>query len=412
MSINPFIKDIEVLESERLQQSRDLQDWKTKLAWFEEFNLDETNFQLRHSERVGAEAQTRLYQAQQAVFGPVSLVKQLKIKTAMGFDPRYWLSAERAIAKRQLMTAEQEMAVRMSKVASIETERAKAAEINRKLQGEIAIARTFDPLLARSAITGLQTNLSRIEPQLANLRLRSDDLEEILREMRESKLKFEMSRAEIMSRISRAKEFDSKLTNARTGSERRVIHGECLSRLGNGSPGEVLAQNQSALRGVDDSIKKLQARIDKCIRFAQLDIQHIVIDGNNLCYQQNRFIGLVALEALVPKLAQRYSVSLIFDSGVRRMLGLKNRDIEARFPQAERVHIVAPGQKADETVLLVGSDDSCTFVLSNDRFVDYPEIMAVKDGRLLRHEIVGQTVYIHDLQIAVMFNNPPDASVA
>ncbi|MBP0500701.1 hypothetical protein J8J32_21750, partial [Mycobacterium tuberculosis] len=83
---------------------------------------------------------------------------------------------------------------------------------------------------------------------------------------------------------------------------------------------------------------------------------------------------------------------------IRRKLELSSKDIEARFPQAERVHIVASKRTADETVLAAASDDPHTFVLSNDRFVDYPEKMAVKEDRVLRHEIVNQAAYIHELR--------------
>ena len=82
-----------------------------------------------------------------------------------------------------------------------------------------------------------------------------------------------------------------------------------------------------------------------------MDIQRIVIDANNLCYEGRTFLKLAALEALVPILARKYKVTLIFDAGIRRKLGLSSEDLETRFSTAERVHIVASRRKADETVL-------------------------------------------------------------
>lgn len=404
MSTNPFIKDIESLQRERNKSSSELLDWKTKFAWFQGFNLDRENFNLRHAERMESEAQAKLHQAQQALVGPAALVKELELKAGMGFDPRYWFSSERAVAKRKLMEAQQGLAAQKSRVTSAGSEFSKAAELGRKSKSEIAMARAFDPLLAQSAIAALKANLDRIEPQLASLRQRSNDLDEIMREPLENMRKQEAERNVIVSRISRAEAFDSSLSNASSSYERAKIHEQCDRKLGDSKPGNVLRQSRGALRGVDDKIKKLQTRVDSLIRFATWDIRHIVIDGNNLCYEGKRFLRLAALEALVLILARKYKVTLIFDASIRRKLELSSKDIEARFPQAERVHIVASKRTADETVLAAASDDPYTFVLSNDRFVDYPEKMAVKEDRVLRHEIVSQTAYIHELRIAASFN--------
>lgn len=411
MRTHPFTKDIEALEREQNKSSSELLDWNTKFAWFQGFNLDQESLNLRHAERIKSETQAKLHQAQQVVMGLASSVKQLELKAAMGFDPRYIFSSERAVAKRQLMEVQHEMEAQKSRVASAEIEFSKASELGRKIQAEVAMARTFDSLLAQSAIAALQANLVRIEPQLVSLRQRSNDLDKVLREPLESVRQQEAERAGLMGKISRAEGFDKALTNAPNGYEKHQIHARCESELGDGKPGKVLQQSRGALRRVDDNIRKLRARIDSLIRFATWDIRHIVIDGNNLCYEGKRFLRLAALEALVPILAQKYEVTLIFDASIRRKLALSSQDIEARFPQAERVHIVATKSKADETVLAAASDDPHTFVLSNDRFADYPEKMAVKEERVLRHEIVGQAAFIHDLQITTRFEMAREAEV-
>ena len=412
MSTNPFTEDIEALQRERHKSSIELPDWQRKFAWFQGFNLNQENSNLRHAERMESETQAKLHQAQQAVIGPTSSVKQLEFKAGMGFDPRHWFSSERAIAKRQLVEAQDGLAAHQRRVASAEIEFSKAAELSRKIQGEIARVRTFDPLLAQSAIAALQANLDRIEPQLASLRQRSDDLDEVLREPLESVRQQEAERVRHMAKISRAEAFDTALTNAPNGYEKHQIHARCESELGDSKPGKVLQQSRGALRRVDENIGKLRARIGSLIRFATWDIRHIVIDGNNLCYEGRNFLKLAALDALVPILARKYEVTLIFDASIRRKLELSSQDVEARFPQAVLVHIVASKRTADETVLAAASDDPHTFVLSNDRFVDYPEKIAVKEERVLRHEIVSQTAYIHDLHIAAKFVIKVDTEAA
>jgi hypothetical protein len=403
LSTNPLTIAIAELQLERQKSSSELQDW------FQGLNLEQENSNLLNAERMTSKAKINLHQAQQAVSGLESSVKKLELKVSMGVDPRYWFSSERAVAKRQLVEVRKDLVAQQSRVAGIKIEISKAAELASKIKAEIAIARTFDPLLAQSAITGLQANLDRIEPLLASLYPRRDDLDEDLKEPLISIRRLKSERDVIMRRIYLAERFESSLSNARYAHERAKIHGQCNSELGESTPGTVMRQSKSALRGVDDKLGKLQARVDSLIRFATLDIRHIVIDGNNLCYEGSRFLKLAALEALVPILVRKYKVTLIFDASIRRKMGLYSKDIEALFPQAERVHICASKRSADETVLAVAGDDPQTFVLSNDRFVDYPEKMVVKGGRVLRHEIVSQAAHIHDLRITARFDNAPDA---
>lgn len=412
--MNPFTTNIEALERERNTTSDELLDWKTKLAWFQGFNLDQENFNLRHTERLESETQAKLHQAQQAAIGPAAMVKQLELKSGMGFDPRHWFSSERAVAKRHLVVAQQELVAQQSRIAGMKIEISKAAELRRKIQREIATALTFDPLLAQSAIPALQATLDRIAPNLASLCQRRDDLDEVLREPLESLRAQKDELARLNKRIWRAEVLENDLKNAPNSYARRQIHEKCERELGDGNPGSVLWRARSALRGVEGTISKLQSRIDSFIRFASWDIRHIVIDGNNLCYEGNRFeaqcfIKLAALEALVPILALKYEVTLIFDASIRSMLALSDKNIAAKFPLAARVHIVASKTAADETVLSVAGADPHTFVLSNDQYKDFTDKMAVRDKRKLSHEIVAQVAYIHELRIAARFSIKQDA---
>lgn len=408
MTTNPFAKNLEALQRERDQFSIELQDWKKKLAWFQGFNLDRENTNFKNAERTGSEAQAKLRQAQQPMVELTTSVKELELKAAMGLNPRYWFSSKRAVAKRELMEAQERLAAQKSMIESSVIELSQAAELCKKIQSEIAMARAFDPLLAQSAIVGLKANVDQLNPRLASLRRRSTDLDEIIRVPLESMRKEKAERDMLASRISRAEAFNSSLNNSISKIESAKIHDQCERVLGDRSPRNILKNSRGALRGVDDRIRKLQDRIDSLIRFATLDIRHIIIDGNNLCYEGKRFLKLAALEAVVPILARQYKVTLIFDASIRRKLELNSKDIEARFPQTERVHIVASKRTADETVLAAAADDPHTFVLSNDRFVDYPEKTAVKEGRVLRHEIVSQAAYIHELRIAARFDITQD----
>lgn len=404
MAINPFAQQIETLDCERRSAEIDIENWQTQLAWFKAFDFDGSDIELKRLRRLKTTTEAKLQQAQQELATADASVKQLAPATDLGFDPRYWFSSERAVAKRRLEGAKQELVAFQANAKDIEIEVSKAVEAGTRLETEMNRARKFDPLLAQSAIPALQARLKHIAKQSSELRQRRDDLDVLLREPLAALHKEEHRHAKLASTIRLAESFEHELKSATNGFERRQIHERCERELGDGRPGHVLRKSQGEIRGIDDHMRKLRARIERLVRIAQQDIRHIVIDGNNLCYEGRRFVGLAPLEALAPALAQSYEVTLIFDASIRRKLALSDAETTSRFPPSVTVHVVASRSQADETVLAVAETNPRAFVLSNDRFVDYPDKMAVKQQRVLRHEIVGQMVHVHDLHLAVAFS--------
>ena len=99
-------------------------------------------------------------------------------------------------------------------------------------------------------------------------------------------------------------------------------------------------------------------------------------------------------------LSERYVVTIVFDASIRRILGARGADIQRTLGADAEVHVVATREKADETVLELAGLNEGSFVISNDRFAEFREKLAVKEGRLIRHEIVGGRILVHDLGIA------------
>jgi len=403
MNTNPFTKEIDALERNHEAARNELDRWKTKLAWFESVSLEQATGELMRTQRMQTETQARLGAMRLGLVDLASTVQRLEEEAGMGIDPRHWFSSERAIAKRQLAAMQQKLAEGKASISSMETVISNAAVAGRDIQGRIEKARVFDPLLAQSAIAALQITIEQIAPQLAALRHRSDKLDEALLEPQQRLDEEEWQRSQLLGRIELAAKFEDELSKA-ASYERRQIHSRCDSRLGNERPAVVIRESRQALRRVEANITKLRARIAELVKIASRDVRHIVIDGNNLCNAGGiGFVGLAALKAIVPVLAEAYKVTLIFDSGIRGKLQLRNKDIEAAFPNA-LVHIVAGRRSADELILDIAGDDRYTFVLSNDRFADFPEKSAVKEARVLQHEIVCQTARIYDLRVEVPFD--------
>ncbi|MFM2067429.1 MAG: hypothetical protein RLZZ584_2338 [Pseudomonadota bacterium] len=165
---------------------------------------------------------------------------------------------------------------------------------------------------------------------------------------------------------------------------------------------------QERQRGIEATRRnqaKVQARLARIAQLASRPIDTLVLDGNNLCYEGQQFIGLEAALALSYALAddRRYNkVVVVFDASIRRLLGMGDAQIAHGFPTRATVHVVASRQGADQTVLEMATAPDA-WVISNDRFRDYTDKPAVRDDRLIRHEIVAGQVMVHDLDLRVGF---------
>lgn len=400
---NPFLNEIFVFELERDNAIREMEEWEKKLAWFEGFNLEEAFSELRLAEQAKLKAQDSMHKEQHELIGLAAKVRELMPKTAMSFDPRYWFSSERSIAKHSLKNAQKSLADQEAKAAAAETEFTIRANAARDIQDDFIVARSFDPLLAKAAIASLKAMIDGIGSRLDALRPRSEALDQVLEAPLEVWHRKRDEQNKLSLRLIRAKELEARLEREHTN--RRQIHDQCREELNepSGKPRNVRIECEQKLYRLDRDIQKLEARIEYLIQLATRDIRRIIIDGNNLCYEGDRFIGLAALEVLVPLLVERYEVTLIFDPGIRNMTFMNNQNVAAKFPQVQQVHIVAHKRKADETILSLAGDDLTTYVLSNDRFIDYPEHSVVKNERLIRHEIVDHKVFLHDFKIEAKF---------
>lgn len=201
--------------------------------------------------------------------------------------------------------------------------------------------------------------------------------------------------------ISRAIFFCKQLDTANNDYERAKIHKECELELGEGSPKEIIKQKNKVIISNENNIKKLKHRIADIKRKEEMDIHEVIIDGNNMCYEGDSFIGLLALKAVIPELQKYYKVTIIFDSIIRKHLGSGDKEIKSEFNGSAHVHIVSTQQYADETILNLSSGDHHTFVISNDRYGDYPDKEVKQNGRLIRFEIIKNRILINDLDINI-----------
>lgn len=208
-----------------------------------------------------------------------------------------------------------------------------------------------------------------------------------------------------------AERLQTKLDATSDGRDRRIIHEKCEREFGVGRPRQAMNELRIEMGRVDGEARNLERQIERIDRdiaktrdriravaaVAAREIRALVVDGNNCCYEDSQFVGLAALHPMTTRLSERYSLIVVFDAAIRSQLGISDDAIRLALPKAT-VHVVANKTKADETILDSASDNE-TWIISNDRYAEYRERPAVRDGRLIRHEIVGGRILVHDLDV-------------
>ncbi len=365
-----------------------------------------------------------------------SRTRALEDATRIGLNVLRWFSVEHDDAKARLKAHRQEMELVCGLLQDADRDRRDASRKLERLTDAVsvkerdlarftnfnsvevaeALAETDRELALRrrerEAVRARKESVDRaVAAPLSQLRGYQSELEE--HESAVSRLRSEVSTLE--HRISEAERIDEELSDAANSYERAMLHQECQRRFGEGSPRAAVRAIRLQMRSVSGDIGDHQRQIDRIRRdsakteqrirnlaqVAARDVRELVIDGSNCCYEGNEFIGLAALIRMVEDLGRQYPVTVVFDAGIRGLLGVGDEDLRAALP-AVTVHVVASRVKADETILDT-ADDPTVWVISNDRFGDFRDKTCVRERRLIRHEILHGRVLVHDLGVDVLW---------
>lgn len=159
--------------------------------------------------------------------------------------------------------------------------------------------------------------------------------------------------------------------------------------------------------GIARTIGKQEERLREIAEKASRDIATVIIDGNNLLYNhRGSFVGEEPLLALVPELlARHYRVRVFFDPSVQKMLGKGTGEVERLFGENVEVVIAPSITNADQMIFDEADGDSQTYVISCDRYLDYPDRKTVKGGRLLMHRIMDGSIQVPGIDLRASFAN-------
>ena len=203
------------------------------------------------------------------------------------------------------------------------------------------------------------------------------------------------------SDIAKADRLDRDLTAAENSYERAMIHQECEKKFGSGSPRHVINDRRGKVRRLENNIPKLERRIRDELKKLDRTISHLVIDGNNACYEGQSFIGLRGISALLEALGDRFKVTVVFDATIRAMLQSDNQGIEKVLSPKAATHVAPTKTAADEYLMKLAGKDQSVFILSKDRFAEYHDYDVVKSRRVLRFLIADGKLMANELDISI-----------
>jgi hypothetical protein len=402
MEYNPHAAALTVLEHEITEAQSESNRRHADSLWHSSFDSEAALAALNDVRRESSFVTANLGDLVSKVDALSSSVARAKEGARLGWDPRYWFSAERSAKSREA----NELKIALVKLTNERDDLKKRIdELGSRIirqQAELERYRGFSAKENQEAICSLAARLHPLLSERVRLRPLKQQIDDQLREPLAELNSLLQRQSTLQGEIRDAQRLENELSNASDGRERWSIHQRCEDTFGEGKPGRVLSDRKRELESVARGIGKLDKRLRSIGQNASRTIKTLVLDGNNLCYQDGTFIRLGVLKALARELASRFEVEIVFDSNIRGQLKMRDDDIRSQFGNGVTVHVVASKQKADETIL-DSAPEPTAYVISNDRFADFPEKPAVRDKRLIRHEILNGKVFIHDLNVAASF---------
>ena len=371
------------------------------LDWYRNVDLNAIREELRERQARSAQLESELAALESEMKLEEVELAELASRLGCWFNPANWFAPDqRELRRRRRQLRDlniEKNAVKRVDVGAMQIVRDKIEELASVVRRHAA----FDLDSQESELRNITQSLASAKNSSEDVARRKRNVDEILAPLLEQLVRLRAEKHEAELQLQEAGELERRLSDADNSYQRAMIHEECERRFGTGKPRSVIHDQNRIIRQTDRDLEKATRRVEEIGRKAARVVKALVVDGNNLCYEGSRFVGLSAIESLLPVLSNEYSIVVVFDASIRRMLKADDSWLRKRFQAYATIHVVATRESADKTILDLASPDTGTYVLSNDRFGDFNEKQVVKDGRIIRHEIISGRVFIHDLHINV-----------
>ncbi len=398
MEYNPYI-----------QKCNDLSNMKTRLIeetkWFDSTDIGILLSSLEEKETMKIEHKSLFSKNEKEIQLLSENIQGTKQYIKSIFNPFNWFDDEQKTYRKKLNRLKKELIVsndnKDKTLKKLSTTNSKISTINsevKKYDG-FNIEKTCDK------INRLDAEIVELERKLRVFYGLQSNVDNALRPILSQIKDYESSISTANTVIVKAKSFDRKLDVADNSYERSMIHEECEKYFDVGSPKKIINQEERKIRQYERDLIKSKKRAVEISRKASREINKIIIDGNNLCYEGGGFVGLNPLLTVTRELFSQYHVVVVFDASIRSKIKANDNKIRSYFNRNIEIHVVATKQLADETILDIASHDDVCYILSNDRFGEYKDKEVVHNNRVIRHEIVSGKVIIHDLNINSIYDS-------
>jgi hypothetical protein len=402
---NPHIQALKVLENKLLKLQNDYLYFTEDISWYKSADIEQMNLCFRRNESRYTDLLSLCESLADNLQKLNTQFKEINQYIKKPLNPLAWFSLKQHDLVAKLTTIEHQIKESNDSKTNTELLINEAKNELAKSKSELDRYNRFDEQKHNENIASLTHQISLLKIDIQNTEklksLVNLKLEPILTIIQNYQTDI-VSAKEI---IDLAKVFVKKLKLAPNSFERKLIHDECNKELNNPSPDFVIKDKERLITQRINDLKKSNDRALNVREIYSRDIKKIIIDGNNLCYLSDKFLGLNALIALSDELLLKYQITIVFDPGIMSLLSLTELEIKESFNPNINIHIVAHGETADETILNIASVNNTSFILSNDRFAEYVDKEAVKQKRLIKHNIIDGLIMVHDLHINLRYDH-------
>lgn len=399
MDYNPFVAEYNKLSDAFIDAGAKKRKISEELRWYDSTNIDSLYSKIEGNRLEKRKYDTLMHIAEAGIKETQIAAENKESKVKTLFNPLNWFDKEQAIFRGELAEINAKLAVEIQHRSTIISSLAELERDSESTQSLILKFNQFDRFKISAELESTSHYLESLKTRLLPIEKQMKKVDAALRPILDQLAMCEASVAHEKRAISDAKSLERDLEYAVNPYDRKLVHERCERIFGDGRPKTIISSKENTVRKLERDIDKLKQRAKQLVARASRDIRKIVIDGNNLCYENSRFIGLEPLIAITRFLSADLDVTVIFDAGIRGLLKSGDDEIRENFNESVKVHVVATRTQADETILAFSADDEHCFVISNDRFIDFIEKDTVKNNRLIRHEILSGRVIIHDLDL-------------
>ena len=400
---DPFIKAINSKKLTLTKKKLELDELTKSLDWFKSFNINNAVQELTQLKSSLIETELSITSNKIEIGGHNSKLNDFKKEKSPIWKVHHFFREDQKTIRTKIKNERLMVKILSNKIFKLENDQSNVNDKIKDLQKEINNYSSFEENKSKALIKNLALDIESETSEIEILNGKSKDLNEKLKpELEElSKLLAEITKLD--RKIAIASSFEDELSSATTSYERAMAHQRCEQELGFSKPRQATSKYEQEKRTISRKIAKIEDRLKQLSDRYLKAVEKLVFDGNNLCYCGGEYIGLSALRKLVEIAAGKFPILIIFDSGIRGLEQCSDSDIRKAFPKNIELHVVATKEAADETIIKFSDDVSGCYVVTNDRFDDYPNSKVKIDNRMIRHEILPSKAFIHDLDISVVW---------